>query len=108
MAFLDALLSFKLENRHLMRAREIAPRLRLSEHYQWMHGFLRALMGEAAPGASAEETGYAAHALLAALHVDLVEEMLASGYSLAAIRDAQAAHVRALIDGAARNPHSRG
>ena len=107
-AFLDALLSFKLGNRHLMRAREIAPRLRLSEHYQWMHGFLRGLIGQAAPGASAEETGYAAHALLAALHIDLIEQMLASGYSLAAIRNAQAAHARAVIEGVLRNPHSHG
>jgi AcrR family transcriptional regulator len=101
-AFLDALLTFKLENRHLIRAREIAPRLLQSENYKWMHGLLRNLIEYAAPGATPDEAGYAAHVLLAALHIDLVEELLANGLSLAAIRRSQASHVRAVIDDAAR------
>lgn len=99
-AFLDALLTFKLENRHLLRAREVAPRLLQSEHYKWMHGLLRDLIEEAAPGATVDEASYAAHVLLAALHIDLVEELLASGFSIQAIRRAQAAHARAVIDAA--------
>jgi AcrR family transcriptional regulator len=99
-AFLDALLTFKLENRHLIRAREVAPRLLQSENYKWMHGLLQNLIEDAALGATADETGYAAHALLAASHIDLIEELLASGVSLPAIRRAQAAHVRAVIDDA--------
>ena len=101
-AFLDALLTFKLENRHLFRAREAASRILQSENYKWMHGLLQGLIEEAAVGATAAETGYAAHALLAALHIDLIEELLAGGLSLPAIRRAQAAHARAVIDDARR------
>ena len=99
-AFLDALLTFKLENRHLIRARETAPRLLQSRHYKWMHGWLRDLIEDGPLGAN--EAGYAAHTLLAALHIDLVEELLGSGLSLQAIRAAQAAHARAAIDGVRR------
>jgi len=101
-AFLDALLTFKLENRHLIRAREVAPRLLQSENYKWMHGRLQNLIEDAAPGATPDRTGYAAHVLLAALHIDLIEELLANGLSLPAIRRAQAAHARAVIDDARR------
>jgi AcrR family transcriptional regulator len=102
-AFLDALLTFKLENRHLIRAREMASTgLRQSEHYRWMHGLLQSLIEDAAPGAATDGAGYAAHALLAALHIDLVEELLATGLSPQAIRRAQAAHARAVIDDARR------
>jgi AcrR family transcriptional regulator len=102
-AFLDALLTFKLENRHLIRAREIAPRLLQSEHYKWMHGLLENLIEDAARGVTADETVYAAHALLAALHIDLIEELLANGVSLQAIRCSQATHARAVIDDARRS-----
>jgi AcrR family transcriptional regulator len=100
-AFLDALLTFKLENRHLIRAREVAPRLLQSQHYQWMHGLLQGLIEDAAPTA-VDGAGYTAHALLAALHIDLVEELLATGLSLQALRRAQAAHAGAVIDDARR------
>jgi len=93
-AFLDALLSFKLGNRHLIRAREVAPRLLQSEHYKWMHGLVQELIEDSARGATAEDAGYAAHALLA----ELVEDQLGNGLSLPAIRCAQAAHARAVID----------
>ncbi len=99
-AFLDALLTFKLENRHLIRAREVAPRLLQSEHYKWMHGLVQILIEDATPGGTADDAGYAAHVLLAALHIDLIEELLANGLSLQAIRRAQAAHARTVIDDA--------
>jgi AcrR family transcriptional regulator len=99
-AFLDAILTFKLENCHLIRAREVAPRLLQSEHYKWMHSLVQRLIEDAALGAMADEAGYAAHVLLAALHIDLIEELLANGLSLQAIRRAQAAHARAVIDDA--------
>jgi AcrR family transcriptional regulator len=99
-AFLDAVLSFKLDNRHLIRAREASAGLRQSEHYRWMYGLLRRLVDEAAP--QTEDAGYAAHALLSALHIDLVEELLASGRSPQDIRGAQAAFTRAVIG--ARQP----
>src|SRR6202044_493955 len=70
--FLGARLTFKLENRHLIRAREVGPRLLQSENYKWMHGLLHNLIEDVALGATADETGYAAHALLAALHIDLI------------------------------------
>lgn len=100
-SFLDALLTFKLENRHLIRAREIASTgIRQSEHYRWMHGLLVSLMKEAARGAAADVAGYSAHVLLSALHIDLIEEMLATGLSSSEIRSAQAALARAVIDDA--------
>jgi hypothetical protein len=102
-AFLDALLTFKLENRHLIRARETASAGVLqSDHYRWMQGLLVNLIEDAAPGATAEDAGYAAHALLAAPHIDLVEELLATGRSPHAIRRAQAALAQAVIDGTPR------
>ncbi|RXH55468.1 hypothetical protein GRAN_2325 [Granulicella sibirica] len=42
----------------------------------------------------------AAHVLLAGLHTDLVEEMIAERLTIEPIRKAQAAHVRAAIDSA--------
>ncbi|HYZ53995.1 MAG TPA: hypothetical protein VE733_10945 [Streptosporangiaceae bacterium] len=59
---------------------------------------LQNLIEDAAPGATADGAGYATHVLLAALHIDLVEELLATGRSPHAIRRAQAALVRAVMD----------
>jgi len=101
-ALLDALLTFKLENRHLIRAREAGAQLLQSEHHKWIHGLLQNLIEDAALGATVDDAGYAAHVLLAALHIDLVEELLATGLSPQAIRRAQAAHARAVIDDARR------
>jgi AcrR family transcriptional regulator len=101
-AFLDALLTFKLENRHLIRAREVSSGVRQTEHYKWMHGLLRSLIEDAAPRPMADLAGYVAHVLLGGLHIDLVEELLASGLSLQALRRTQAMHARAVIDGARR------
>jgi AcrR family transcriptional regulator len=97
--FLDALLMFKLKNVHLIRALELGPGLLQSEHYKWMHGLLQHFIEEATPGAKAGDAVFAGHVLLAGLHIDLVEEMIAGGLSLEAIREAQAAHVRSMIDG---------
>jgi AcrR family transcriptional regulator len=97
-AFLDALLTFKLENRHLIRAREVASAGALrTGRYRWMQDRLRNLIEDAAPGATAGDTGYAAHVLLAALHIDLVEELLATGRSPEQIRRAQTALARAVV-----------
>ncbi|GGH07697.1 TetR/AcrR family transcriptional regulator [Silvibacterium dinghuense] len=101
-AFLDALLLFKLKNRHLIRALEFGPGLLQSEHYRWMHGLLQHFIERAARAITEDDAGYAAHVLLAAIHIDLVEDMMAGGLSPASIRQAQAAHVRALISNARR------
>ncbi len=97
-AFLDALLTFKLENRHLLRAREVAPQLLQSEYYKWMHGLLRTLIVDATHAVPTDEAGYTAHVLLAALHIDLIDALLADGLSHQAIRRVQAAHARAIVD----------
>jgi len=99
-AFLDAILTFKLENRHLIRARELGTGLLQSPHYRWMLGEAQSLIEGAMGQTMATEALYTAHALLAALHIDLIEEMLASGLSLQAIRHAQAARAKAVIDAA--------
>jgi AcrR family transcriptional regulator len=99
-AFLDALLLFKLKNIYLIRALELGPGVLQSEHYKWMHGLLQHFIEDAAPGAKAGAAVFAGHALLAGLHIDLVEEMIAGGLSVEAIREAQAAHARAVIDSA--------
>ncbi|HET6500611.1 MAG TPA: helix-turn-helix domain-containing protein [Amycolatopsis sp.] len=96
-AFLDALLTFKLENRQLIRAREMASTgVRKSEHYRWMQGLLEQLLEDAAP--ETEDAGYAAGVLLSALHIDLIEELLAAGRSPREIRRAQAALARAVMN----------
>ncbi|MHC1479987.1 TetR/AcrR family transcriptional regulator [Frateuria aurantia] len=77
-AFLAALLDFKLANRHLIRAREMAPQLLQTAHYQWMHGLLKQLLGEASD-VTARVADYRAHALLASLHIDLLEALMQQG-----------------------------
>ena len=99
-AFLDSLLMFKLKNVQLIRALELGTGLLQSEHYKWMHGLLKRFIEDAAPGANAGDVGFAAHVLLAGIHLDLIETMLAGGLSVKAIRKAQAAHVRSLVDSA--------
>jgi hypothetical protein len=70
-----------------------------------MHSLLQHLIADAASGASMEDPEYVAHALLAALHVDLVEEMIAGGLSIEEIRGAQAAHVRLAISNGTGGPN---
>ena len=97
-AFLDEILTFKLENRHLIRARELSTGLLQSSHYRWMHGKAQALIEDATGEHMAAQALYTAYALLAALHIDLIEEMLANGLSLQELRLAQAARARAVVD----------
>ncbi|WAL67753.1 helix-turn-helix domain containing protein [Amycolatopsis cynarae] len=97
-AFLDAVLTFKLNNRHLIRAREVTSTGALrTERYLWMQDTLRTLIADAMPAATGGDAGYTAHALLAAIHIDLVEELLASGRTPEQIRHSQAAFARAVI-----------
>lgn len=102
-AFLDAALTFKLDNHNLMRAREVAATGNLqSERYRWMHGLLRRLIQDAATGCAANDAGYAAHALLATVHIDLIDELLTTGHSVEDIRRAQAAQALAVLGGVVR------
>ncbi|MFE2375615.1 TetR/AcrR family transcriptional regulator [Streptomyces sp. NPDC059398] len=77
-ALLDALLCFKLDNRHLALALEgtggggAGPYR--AEHYEWWHGLLRGALEEI-PGL-AGDSDFTAHALLAAVRADLVEHLV--------------------------------
>lgn len=97
-AFLDAILTFKLENRHLIRAREVGSGLLQAPHYRWMHKIAQTLIEDAVTSTRGNDALYTAHALLAALHIDLIDELLASGLSLEAIRYAQATRVKAATE----------
>jgi len=79
---------------------ELGPGVLKSEHYKWMHGLLQRFIEAAAPKTKVGNAVFAGHVLLAGLHIDLVEEMIAGGLSLDAIRQSQAAHARAVIDSA--------
>ena len=97
-AFLDAVLTFKLDNRNLLRAREVASTGDLrSERYRWMHDYLTRLIRDAIPQATAQQASYAAHTMLSALRIDLIEELLATGHSTENIRRAQAAQTRSIL-----------
>ena len=83
----------------LIRMRERDPAgIRQAKNYKWSHGILQSLIEDAAPAATAGDAGYAAHVLLAALDIDLIDELLATGRSLKDIRHAQAALAQAVID----------
>ncbi|WP_328565208.1 TetR/AcrR family transcriptional regulator [Streptomyces coelicoflavus] len=73
-ALLDAVLCFKLDNRRLALALEEdgngSPYR--AEHYERWHGLLRAVL-EQIPGLT--DSGFTAHALLAATRADLVEHL---------------------------------
>ncbi|MFE5813775.1 TetR/AcrR family transcriptional regulator [Streptomyces sp. NPDC056479] len=71
-ALLDAVLCFKLDNRHLALALEGngADSPYLTEHYEGWHTLLRDLL-DRVPGVA--ESDFTAHALLAATRADLVE-----------------------------------
>ncbi|ARX83381.1 MULTISPECIES: TetR/AcrR family transcriptional regulator [Streptomyces] len=75
-ALLDALLDFKLGNRHLSVALEESGggSPYEAEHYGWWHGVLRDALAatDAVPDAD-----YASHVLLAAVRADLVEHLVA-------------------------------
>ncbi|MGW6907423.1 TetR/AcrR family transcriptional regulator [Streptomyces sp. NPDC054940] len=71
-ALLDAVLCFKLDNRHLALALETtgSDSPYRTEHYERWHSLLRDLL-DGVPGVT--DSGFAAHALLAATRADLVE-----------------------------------
>ncbi|MBC3840658.1 TetR/AcrR family transcriptional regulator [Streptacidiphilus sp. 4-A2] len=99
LAILDALLTFKLDNRHLARAREVASSGMLrAEYYRLSHATLRDLIEQAGSGAPDLDADYAAHVLLGALRPDLIDELLASGQSPQSIRSTQAALVRRILN----------
>ncbi|WP_249193796.1 TetR/AcrR family transcriptional regulator [Gluconobacter wancherniae] len=89
-AFLDLILTFKLDNRHLIRALELGPGILQSPHYRWMLGVTERFIEEGIGSLPEGAALYAAHTLLAALHIDLIEDMLSNGLSLDTIREAQA------------------
>ncbi|MFF0464479.1 TetR/AcrR family transcriptional regulator [Streptomyces mexicanus] len=71
-ALLDAVLCFKLDNRHLALALEESGSGSpyLAEHYQRWHRLLQAVLGQV-PGVT--DSDFTSHALLAATRADLVE-----------------------------------
>ncbi|MFF8313507.1 TetR/AcrR family transcriptional regulator [Streptomyces lydicus] len=73
-ALLDALLRFKLDNRHLSLALEEAGSGSPYQagHYTWWHGTLRDTLRQL-PGQ--EDADFTAHALLAVTRADLVEHL---------------------------------
>ncbi|MFJ9018846.1 TetR/AcrR family transcriptional regulator [Streptomyces sp. NPDC102259] len=76
-ALLDALLCFKLDNRHLALALEEAGSGSPygAGHYEWWHSTLRAAL-ERIPGFGPSDGDFAAHALLAAVRADLVDHLV--------------------------------
>lgn len=75
LALLDALLCFKLDNRRLALALEgggVSSSPYQPEHYERWHGMLQAVL-EQIPGLT--DSGFVAHALLAATRADLVEHL---------------------------------
>ncbi|MFH9135105.1 TetR/AcrR family transcriptional regulator [Streptomyces sp. NPDC017524] len=74
-ALLDTLLCFKLDNRRLMLALEESGNSGSpyqADHYERWHGLLDAMLGQI-PGLT--DSGFTAHALLAATRADLVEHL---------------------------------
>lgn len=96
LAILDAILTFKLENPHLTTAREQArPGLQETPYYVWVHDVLATVVTEA--GVDAAEADYAAHVLLAALRVDLLHHLLATGHTPDDVRLRLTSLARALL-----------
>ncbi|GGL72816.1 TetR family transcriptional regulator [Streptomyces fumigatiscleroticus] len=76
-AVLDALLCFKIDNRHLALALEAtgSDSPYDADHYDRWHALLRGAL-EQVPGFDAGDSGFTAHALLAAVRADLVEHLV--------------------------------
>ena len=99
-SFLDAVLTFKLENHNLMRAREAASATsRSSDRYRWSHDVLCGMLADALPAAAHRSPHYLAHALLALVQIDLVDELFAGGMSADELRRQQAVQVTAALSG---------
>ncbi|GGO44145.1 TetR/AcrR family transcriptional regulator [Streptomyces lasiicapitis] len=74
-ALLDALLAFKLDNRHLSVALEDAGSGSpyAAAHYGWWHGVVRDALAEVD---TVSDAAFAAHALIAAVRADLIEHLV--------------------------------
>ncbi|MFD5697342.1 TetR/AcrR family transcriptional regulator [Streptomyces lasiicapitis] len=74
-ALLDALLAFKLDNRHLSVALEDAGSGSpyAAAHYGWWHGVVRDALAEVD---TVPDAAFAAHALIAAVRADLIEHLV--------------------------------
>ncbi|MEW1747588.1 TetR/AcrR family transcriptional regulator [Streptomyces angustmyceticus] len=97
-AVLDALLRFKLDNRHLSLALEEAGSGSpyQAAHYAWWHGILRDALSRL-PGRG-DDADFTAHALLAATRADLVEHLAGvEGMSPRGMRDRLAAFVDTVL-----------
>lgn len=97
-AVLDALLQFKLDNRHLSLALEEAGSGSpyQAAHYAWWHGTLRDALSRL-PGTD-DDADFTAHALLAATRADLVEHLArAEGMSPRRMRNRLAAFVETVL-----------
>lgn len=97
-AVLDALLQFKLDNRHLSLALEEAGSGSpyQAAHYAWWHGTLRDALRQL-PGTD-DDADFTAHALLAATRADLVEHLArAEGRSPRRMRNRLAAFVETVL-----------
>lgn len=97
-AVLDALLQFKLDNRHLSLALEEAGSGSpyQAAHYAWWHGTLRDALSRL-PGTD-DDADFTAHALLAATRADLVEHLAgAEGMSPRRMRNRLATFVDTVL-----------
>ncbi|MEU7408870.1 TetR/AcrR family transcriptional regulator [Streptomyces sp. NPDC042638] len=106
-ALLDAVLCFKLDNRHLALALERtgADSPYDAEHYERWHALLRALLA-CVPGLDGSD--FAAHALLAATRADLVEYLAAGKGRTREEMRAQLADFTARVLGAGAPPGTAG
>ncbi|MGW2513488.1 TetR/AcrR family transcriptional regulator [Streptomyces scopuliridis] len=97
-AILDALLRFKLDSRHLALALESradgSPYQ--GTYYDWWHAVIRDLL-ERLPGEGHGDSGFTAHALLAATRADLIEHLASGGDTPDRIRERLAAFVAAVL-----------
>lgn len=94
LALLDALLRFKLDNRHLTLALEDSGPYQ-AEHYTWWHRTLQDTL-RGVPGIP--DTGFTAHALLATTRADLVEHLAGQeNISAERMRAHLAEHVERLL-----------
>lgn len=107
LAMLDAILRFKLDNRHLSLALEEAGSGSPYEaaHYAWCHATLRdtlrRLPDDPRPPDGSRHADFAAHALLAAVRADLIEHLVGrQGTTPAELRAQLAAFTARVLDSA--------
>jgi AcrR family transcriptional regulator len=99
LAMLDAILRFKLDNRHLSLALEEAGSGSpyQADHYTWWHRTLRDTLRKI-PGVPDDD--FTAHALLAATRADLVEHLVGQdGMTAEHMRAHLANHTAKIVDG---------